>query len=42
MNKSTAFPKVIIIGGGFGGIEIAKRLNIPASSVSKILNKKKK
>jgi len=26
MNKSTAFPKVIIIGGGFGGIEIAKRL----------------
>ena len=26
MNNSTAFPKVIIIGGGFGGIEIAKRL----------------
>ncbi|MDP3470057.1 MAG: NAD(P)/FAD-dependent oxidoreductase [Daejeonella sp.] len=26
MNKSTAFPRVIIIGGGFGGIEIAKRL----------------
>ncbi|HQS51311.1 MAG TPA: FAD-dependent oxidoreductase, partial [Daejeonella sp.] len=26
MNKSTAFPKIIIIGGGFGGIEIAKRL----------------
>ena len=26
MNKSTAFPKVIIIGGGFGGIEIAQRL----------------
>ncbi len=26
MNKSTAFPRIIIIGGGFGGIEIAKRL----------------
>ncbi len=26
INKSTAFPKVIIIGGGFGGIEIAKCL----------------
>ncbi|MFA6945919.1 MAG: FAD-dependent oxidoreductase, partial [Pedobacter sp.] len=26
MSKSTAFPRVVIIGGGFGGIEIAKCL----------------
>lgn len=26
-DKNTAFPKVIIIGGGFGGIQLAKKLN---------------
>lgn len=26
LNKSVHFPKVVIIGGGFGGIELAKRL----------------
>lgn len=25
-SRSTAFPKVVIVGGGFGGIELAKRL----------------
>lgn len=26
ISKTTAFPKIIIVGGGFGGIEFAKRL----------------
>jgi NADH dehydrogenase len=26
VNKAVAFPKIVIIGGGFGGIELAKRL----------------
>ena len=25
-NRTVSFPKIVIIGGGFGGIELAKRL----------------
>lgn len=27
ISKSSAFPRVVIVGGGFGGIELTKRLN---------------